>query len=223
MRPAHSARAFTLVELLVVIGIIAVLISILLPALGRANRQAKQIACQSNIRQIALAAQMYADEQKAYVGYLPASPSQPAKDRKELLYPYLRQGKNNADVELRQVWQCPSNRLPLIQTGYGFNMNLNFQKLHRFRKWSETVAVVDSGVLDTGAPSLITHVFPPSRLTASNAVRPNPRHENQTLNVAFADGHVETHKMKSPFYPGPPNGITNVNDPAYLDRMWDLD
>ena len=61
---------FTLVELLVVIGIIALLISILLPSLNRARESARRVQCLSNIRQISMAFFMYTGENK---GYFPAA------------------------------------------------------------------------------------------------------------------------------------------------------
>src|SRR5580700_9221020 len=67
-RPSHlPQRGFTLVELLVVIGIIAVLVGMLLPALNRARDQANTTQCLSNLRQIGTAIQNYASDNQAYL------------------------------------------------------------------------------------------------------------------------------------------------------------
>lgn len=64
MTRASSHRAFTLVELLVVIGIIGVLISILLPTLAKARQRGITVQCASNLRQIAMGWQMYVQQYK---------------------------------------------------------------------------------------------------------------------------------------------------------------
>jgi prepilin-type N-terminal cleavage/methylation domain-containing protein len=69
-RRSSGRRAFTLVELLVVIGIIALLIAVLMPALRRAREQANAAACSSNQRQIMMAFLMFANEHK---GHLPGN------------------------------------------------------------------------------------------------------------------------------------------------------
>jgi prepilin-type N-terminal cleavage/methylation domain-containing protein/prepilin-type processing-associated H-X9-DG protein len=130
-------HAFTLVELLVVIGIIALLISILLPALNAVREQAKQTKCASNVHQIFLAVMMYADEHK---GVYPIPPligdESPANDWMAFtmlpdnsgagqinyaagtLWPYISNGirraagtSSNGDdaVALYGVFNCPSD------------------------------------------------------------------------------------------------------------------
>jgi len=93
--PRRSLRAFTLIELLVVIAIIAILASMLLPALSRAKETAKRISCVNDIRQLSLALQMYAGENDGY--YPPRSTSQRWPS-------YLHDGFKNLNL-----LRCPSD------------------------------------------------------------------------------------------------------------------
>jgi prepilin-type N-terminal cleavage/methylation domain-containing protein/prepilin-type processing-associated H-X9-DG protein len=72
MRPCNHHRAFTLVELLIVIAIIALLVSLLLPGLALAKAHAKQTVCSSNLHQLGIAAAGYSFEARQWI---PGSPN----------------------------------------------------------------------------------------------------------------------------------------------------
>jgi prepilin-type N-terminal cleavage/methylation domain-containing protein/prepilin-type processing-associated H-X9-DG protein len=102
--PRHSRRAFTLIELLVVIAIIAILAAILFPVFAQAREKARQTGCLSNMKQIGIGLQLYAQD---YDETLPlandyvknfASPSAPPNFLGSLI-PYVRS---------KPIFNCPS-------------------------------------------------------------------------------------------------------------------
>ena len=130
-------RAFTLIEVLVVVGIVAILVSMLLPSLSAARAQAKAVVCTSNIRQIILANEYYKDEYRGV--YCPGASgflrnlqrwhgvrdhlSEPFVSTRGPLVPYL--GRGGA---IRQCPAFPADRIALEtggfergNGGYGYN------------------------------------------------------------------------------------------------------
>jgi prepilin-type N-terminal cleavage/methylation domain-containing protein/prepilin-type processing-associated H-X9-DG protein len=165
-------NGFTLVELLVVIGIIAVLIGILLPALSKARASAQASVCLSNLRQIGAATHMWLNESKYkgtiatvqgvptkdqyvyYYGTAPLNPSSgPPATKFGFLYPYL---KNEA------VFECPAIaalELPPADPGgvkcsYGTNSYDVLNQFVKMRRPAETLMLGDYMQADASTGAL---------------------------------------------------------------------
>jgi prepilin-type N-terminal cleavage/methylation domain-containing protein/prepilin-type processing-associated H-X9-DG protein len=107
-RPAPRKRAFTLIELLVVVAIIALLISILLPALSNARQQGRAVACAANLRSLGLAVTLYADANR---GWLPEWGFGHGGGNARAEFSWLKtMGREYA--EQQNVLRCPIDRSP---------------------------------------------------------------------------------------------------------------
>ena len=125
-----TARGFTLIELLVVIAIIAILASLLLPALASSKEKAKSIACISNLKQLGVAVRLYADANDGKLPLaetLPTMPSTPPLPRIcDLLGPEL--GYNtNAMPQQSTVFRCPDDKAQRFeQNGSSYEWNNHY-------------------------------------------------------------------------------------------------
>lgn len=98
----RNKPGFTLIEILVVISIIALLLSIMMPALGAAKERARATVCLSNLRQIGLSALLYAEDHKDFV-------PRNGGHWIQLFMPYLGRKANQAkDYREVKIYNCPS-------------------------------------------------------------------------------------------------------------------
>lgn len=212
-------RAFTLVELLVVIAVVGILGALLLPALSQGKAAARRIQCVDNLRQLGLAARMYWEDNDDFTfryqtgmtnggrlywfGWLkPGAEGQRDFDPSMgALYPYLL----NSGVEI-----CPSLdyshasyklKARGAAYGYGYNLNLGRQPIStsRITRPSDTVLFADAAqVNDFQAPAspdnpMIEEFYYVDADDGGGYPNAHFRHQKQA-NAAFADGHVDREK-----------------------------
>jgi prepilin-type N-terminal cleavage/methylation domain-containing protein/prepilin-type processing-associated H-X9-DG protein len=130
MLPGHPRRrsAFSLVELLVVIGIIAILIALLLPSLQAARKQAKNVQCKSNLQQIGAQLQIYANVNGGWL-YPPHRGAATPKNERWPVYVF------KPAVWNPPVMLCPSDvEDPAEEHSYLLNNHLHEKKIKQGNK-----------------------------------------------------------------------------------------
>lgn len=183
---------FTLIELLVVIAIIAILASILFPVFARARESARSTTCQSNLKQIGVAIQMYAQD---HDGILPSDVQpfsgtaidSPSRLRIQLA-PYAKSQKlftcpSDCGFDGQAGWPSGEKIVDMEGSSYWYGAwdtttnvnNRNGRSIDAFKNPSDDGLIYDPTYWHTGHPS--------------NAPA------NQKANVAFLDGHVKALEM----------------------------
>ena len=186
-------RGFTLIELLVVIAIIAILAAILFPVFARAREKARQASCQSNLKQMELAARMYASDynERNVLVAMGGGTAAPGNGIwwMIVLQPYLKN---------MQILDCPSydncRFCPVACDsggwgryvgGYGMNWSANGWSDGSIQKPAETVHILDSPCIVAQQPP----GWPQDPGNEGQWLR-----HTETCEVAFFDGHVKAMK-----------------------------
>jgi prepilin-type N-terminal cleavage/methylation domain-containing protein/prepilin-type processing-associated H-X9-DG protein len=177
-----NRRAFTLIELLVVIAIIAILAAMLLPTMARGKLSAQRAACESNLRQLGLAAELYWDDNSGncffygpismknngvngalwWFGWIEGTQAQEGQRAFDLSYGVLFPYLNGSNVRLcpSPAWNSPQFKLKgtSVVFSYGYNKypsptNINsFASINRVSKPTETALFADSAQVNTFQP-----------------------------------------------------------------------
>jgi prepilin-type N-terminal cleavage/methylation domain-containing protein/prepilin-type processing-associated H-X9-DG protein len=191
---------FTLIELLVVIAIIAILASLLLPAISRAKLKAHNLTCVNQLRQLGLAVRTFAEDNDQHLPAaellpsLPTDAAQPLPRICDVLGPEL--GKAAGGTNTSPVFHCPGDqagRYTREGSSYEWNVELNGHRIDETRSQDLriiTISIVngqEASHTDETKQMLFPPVTTPLLLDYEDF---HPRPPRSGKNVVFMDGHV---------------------------------
>jgi prepilin-type N-terminal cleavage/methylation domain-containing protein/prepilin-type processing-associated H-X9-DG protein len=189
-RKLREVRAFTLVELLVVISIIGVLVALLLPAIQSARESARKTQCKSNLRQIGLALDQYVD-QKGSRGKFPEVVNLPKTVPPTVPLPTLREVLGDLIESNEEVFACPSDGISVVGSSGGYEeknyflsdgTSYEYQNRRAANKTREQVRISFSGDERSSSRVWIVNDFEPFH---------GPEGEDGSRNFLYLDGHVD--------------------------------
>jgi len=184
VKQKKSRLGFTLIEMLVVIAIIALLATLLTPMVGRVMDKAKQTACKSNLHQIGIAAQGYANDNG---GYLPYATYNSSTRWYTKLAPYAGGGV----LGKQSIWSCPSTKKN-VWLGYGWNYH-GLGHSPQDPRLGPTSYISEKGSLVLLADVRYAMDFVGNKdvIPTKSGGTPPSRVHSDGLNTLFVGGHVQ--------------------------------